>query len=274
MKLLSLPDEVLNLALKNLLPSFRSQSLAETYSFTVPADLFILRLVSRRLHRIATPLAWRRVQLQIASPSATNYTDYAAVTAAAQTCFRSIVRCRFFHEHPQLAAHVRILFVSVQWHAESPDLARDALRAATKAMSSLRTILVWDTDVLAFRDIRQLLQKPLLRAVCLIDIDCSAIPAQCSLGTGVKMLRIVNSVCPATLVVGAGASLECVSIELAGSYHGPGHALTLREMPWKSLREVALVGCINDMDWFCFLDGFEVGFVFNLMPGIFPFVFR
>jgi hypothetical protein len=269
MGILNLPDEVLHLTLRKLLPPFRSQSLAETFVITVPVDLLVARLVSRRLHRIATPLAWRRTQLQIANPSAMNYgnygledTDSTANIAAIKASARSIARCRFFHEHPELAAHVRILILTLVWDAENPDLARDALRRATSAMSNLRTVLVWDSDLLCFKDIRHLLQKPLLRAICLMDVDGSAFPAQQDLGDSLKMLHIANSMCPAALV--AGTSLECVSIELAGPCRAPKPLLTLREMPWKTLREVALVDCcnLNEMEWFCFLDGFEVSVVF------------
>ncbi|KAF8485602.1 hypothetical protein JB92DRAFT_1539423 [Gautieria morchelliformis] len=265
MGILSLPDEVLELTLRTLLPPFRSQSLAETFVITVAVDLLVARLVSRRLHRIATPLAWRRTQLQIAHPSTMRYgnygledTDSTATIAATKTSIRSLVRCRFFHEHPELAAHVRILLLTLVWDAENPDLARDALRAATSAMSNLRTVLVWDSDLLCFKDIRHLLQKPLLRAICLMDVDGSAFPAQRDLSASLKMLHIANSMCPAALV--AGTSLECVSIEMAGPcYRAPKPVLTLREMPWKTLREVALVDCcnLNEMEWFCFLDGFK-----------------
>ena len=266
MGLSSLPDEVLDLALKCLLPPFRSQSLAITYVFTVPVDLLAVRLVSRRLHRLATPLAWRRAQLRIASPSAMNYGNCGIKHAgsASLVAARTLVRSRFFHEHPELAAHVRILLISLEWQAERPDLARDALCAATRPMCSLRTVLVWDTDMLAIREISQILQKPLLRAVCFMDVDASAFPTQCDLGAGVKMMHIANSKHPARLVAGAGSALECVSIELAKSASAPQPAVTLLEMPWKTLREVALVDCANETDWFCFLDGFEVSFTGRL----------
>jgi hypothetical protein len=268
MGLLCLPDEVLDLALKYLLPPFRSQSLAETYFFTIPVDLLVVRLVSRRLHRIATPLAWRRAQLQIANPIATNYGNYGDSTPfAAPTRLRSLVRCHFFQKHPELAAHVRVLLVSLDRQAECGDLARDALRVAMKAMTSLRTVFVWGADMLAIKDIRQFLQKPLLRAICFMDVDGSAFPAQCELG--VKMLHIVNSTCPARLVASAGAALECVSIELARpELARPGSAaaqpvITLREMPWKTLREVSLLDCVKEADWCYFLDGFKVSLVFT-----------
>lgn len=279
MGLLCLPDEILDLALKYLLPPFRSQSLAETYVFTVPVDLLVARLVSRRLHRIATPLAWRRAQIQIASPSAMNYSNCGTPLLADNTTsfcsnmrvatvasFRPLVRCRFFQEHPELAAHVRVLLISVEWQAECPDLARDALRVATDAMSNLRTVLVWDADVLAINDIRQIIQKPLLRAICLMDIDGSTFPARFDLGSGLRMLHVANSMCPARLVASAGPALECVSIELARSCPAASSTLTLREMPWKTLREVSLVDC-NEADWCCFLDGFEVSNAFYCTLG-------
>ncbi|KAF8586506.1 hypothetical protein K439DRAFT_1631568 [Ramaria rubella] len=266
MGLLSLPDEVLEIAFKSLLPPFRSQSLAETYVFTVPVDLLAVRVASRRLHRLATPYAWRRAQLQIASPTAMSYGNCAltfghpdpVLVSAAKASFRSLVRCRFFCDHPELAAHVRVLLISLEWHADGREHAQDALRAATRAMSGLRTLLVWDADVLAIKDIRQLLQRPLLRAICLMDVDGSVFPAQCDWGARLKMLHIANSVSPARLIAGAAANLECLSIELAKS--GPDTVPpvpTLREMPWTTLREVALVDCVHEEDWYCFLDGFE-----------------
>ena len=89
-------------------------------------------------------------------------------------------------------------------------------------------------------------------------------------GEGLKMLHIANSVCPARLIRGARESLECVSIELAkrDEQHGEAGEMgqggkkveqpTLRDMPWGTLREVALVDCVDEEDWYCFLDGFKV----------------
>lgn len=61
----TLPDEILDLTFKQLVPPFRSEALTEVYVFDTPVHLLRLRLVSKRFCHIATPLAWRRVQLKI-----------------------------------------------------------------------------------------------------------------------------------------------------------------------------------------------------------------
>ncbi|KIJ41233.1 hypothetical protein M422DRAFT_31847 [Sphaerobolus stellatus SS14] len=280
-----LPDELLDISFRGLLPPFRSQSLADTFVFTVPVDLLNLRLVSRRFHRLATPLAWRRAQLALSSRSSLSYGALIDTTNAHENgirpshshrsnTLRSLARCQFLHEHPHLATHVRVLILSLsEWQSSAhAEVTRAALRAATQAMTSLRTVLVWDADALSVPDIQQLLQRPLLRAVCLMDLNGVVFPPESAgwassgkeAGGGLQMLHVANTVCPARLINGAKGTLECVSIELATSGKRMGakgsreDQPTLREMPWGTLKEVALVDCINDEDWVCFLEGFQL----------------
>lgn len=313
-----LPDEILDLTFKELIPPFRSEALTEIYVFDTPVDLLRLRLVSRRFCRIATPLAWRRVQLRIcdfnndavetqgswssltswsggslgdargnpeeldhATSSCTphSYPHNGAAAADPNSQFKSsaadnntsplpALHFLFFQDRPELAAHVRVLFLSVEYQAEGSgsesgasgsgfDFAYDdggefdsgfgtvgvgvgvgvsvsvsegvgdrrgsssssssavalpaqsssswylghALRAATRGMTGLRTILLWDsstttglssssttTDIpsnvalnaggMLVREVMSFcLRAPLMRVLSLRDVDGAAFPA-------------------------------------------------------------------------------------------------
>lgn len=130
--LVDLPEEILEACVEALLPSLSECSpgfTIDTTPVSFPREIFALRLTSKLFHRIASPCAWRRLNIFVRY-SRHFPSDYRAVFAK----WNNLV------EHPSILNHTR--FLALEIHLDSPKISSAALRALIPTIGSLENLQV------------------------------------------------------------------------------------------------------------------------------------
>ena len=165
---LAIPGEVLDNCFENLLPALGGMEDRSMFNKNLKDkhDILQARLVCRMFYYFASRWAWRRVVLNLTSPTPTTISKIHDI-------------CALFRSHPEVAGYIRILSIELNSrHMCSPQMyqAGQALLAISPLLKNLRVLVVCGTPAQWNSTLGALLSRPLLHTVWLEWIDCSDLP--------------------------------------------------------------------------------------------------
>jgi hypothetical protein len=280
------PEELLVKILECLLPEVTRSDLDEEYVLERTSSLFNVRVVCRKLCRLATPLAWRRLRLRIRAAdiqggghltSASNpwlLSSFAAPGVGgsypARTQVGHPVRLHpldsyvpFILDHPALASYTRFLILDFpEWDSDNYALSQCAERVAgsLNSFKSLRVIFVLyftqhapPTFLSAFM---RLPQRDLALHISQCRIDPGGPPPPIST---IKYLQFTESTGMFPAIAHA-RSLTHLWLERC-----PGDNSAASQLPWHSLISVGMCDCPEQF-WAPFFTGFSVSDPASFLP--------
>ena len=284
------PEELLVKILECLLPQVTCSDLDEEYVLEQTRDLFIVRAVCRKLCRLATPLAWRRLRFRIraadiqgrghltSAPNPQLLSSFAAPGVGGSYLSRTQVGhpvrphtldsyVPFILDHPDLVSSTRYLTLDFpEWDSDNYARGQCAERIAGSLSSfkSLRVIYVLyftqqapPTFLSAFM---RLPQPDLALHISQCCIDPPGPPPPIST---VKYLRFTESigVLPA---IAHSRSLTHLWLERCIERLPEDHSAA-SQLPWHSLISVGICDC-PDQFWAPFFAGFTVSGPASFLP--------
>ena len=280
------PEEILVKILECLLPQVTHSDLDEEYVLEQTRDLFNVRTVCRKLRRLATPLAWRRLRLRIrvadiqgrghltTAPNPQLLPSFAAPGVGGSYLSRTQVGhpvrphtldsyVPFILDHPYLVSSTRFLSLDFP-ECDSDNYARsqcaERIAGSLNSFKSLRVIFVLyftqhapPTFLSAFM---RLPQSDLALHISQCRIEPGGPPPPIST---VKYLQFTESVGMFPAIAHA-RSLTHLWLERC-----PDDNSAASQLPWHSLISVGMCDC-PDQFWAPFFTGFSVSGPASFLP--------
>jgi len=287
---LGVPEELLVKFLECLLPEVTRSDLDEEYVLEQTQILFDVRVVCRKLHRLATPLAWRRLRLRIraadiqrgghltSSPDPLLLSPFAAPgvggSYSARTQVGHPVRPHpldsyvpFILDHPDIASYTRFLILDLPNSlADNYALSQCAERIAgsLNSFKSLRVIFVLCSTQHAPPTFLSAFMRLPQRDLALHTRECCSGPGgpPPPIST-VKYLQFTECVgmFPA---IAHTRFLTHLWLERC-----PDDNSAASQLPWHSLISVGMCDC-PDQFWTPFFTGFSVSDPASFLPRLKP----
>lgn len=242
--LLDLPPETLDECLGYLLPPLAADPNTLTNALWFqPEPRVLCRILSvcKVLNRLASPWIWRRVKLDISNELAPGH-------------LHRFQRLKSLCDHPELAAHTRVLFVDCNfldgWDYNG-NFNLHMLFPALRLMNNIR-VVHFEYDV--FRDHLAVVDKVFTEIVSkphLHTLTSTYFPWRTPKSNSLARLNCVDLDMPRLLeAIKAAPNLESLAMT-----YGEVDVRIMEFIPWTTLRQL---GFWKTRNWACFLDGFAV----------------